>query len=142
MVAILENQKDSAFGFGYVSLDEITKEIKRLDAKKFCQDTVIHTKVIKNNSDIFADFFFLNLNNCIASSVFPSNFKNAEITPVYKKDSKNTESNYRLVSILSNISKIYEKCTFPKSQITSKRYCQDINLVFKKDTTHYNVCWS
>ena len=112
MVAILENQKDSAFGFGYVSLDEITKEIKRLDAKKFCQDTVIHTKVIKNNSDIFADFFFLNLNNCIASSVFPSNFKNAEITPVYKKDSKNRESNYRLVSILSNISKIYEKCIF------------------------------
>ena len=78
MVAILENQKDSAFGFGHVSLDEITKEMKRLDAKKFCRDTDIHTKVIKNNSDIFADFFFLNLNNCIASSVLPSNFKNTE----------------------------------------------------------------
>ena len=109
--------KDSAFSFRHVSLDEITKEIKRLDAKKACQDTDIPTKVIKNNSDIFADFFFLSLNNCIVSSVFPSNFKNAEITPLHKKDSKNTESNYRPVRILSNISKIYEKCIF--SQISN-----------------------
>ena len=72
--AIFENHKDSAFSFRQVSLDEITKEIKRIDAKKLCQDTDIPTEVIKNNSDIFADFFFLNLNNCIASLVFPSNF--------------------------------------------------------------------
>ena len=72
----------------------------------------IPSKVIKNNSGIFADFFFLNLNNCIAPSVSLSNFKNAEITPVHKKDSKNTKFTYRPVSILSNISKIYEKCIF------------------------------
>ena len=103
VVAIFENHKDSAFSFRHVSLDEITKEIKRLDVKKACQKKDIPTKVIKNNSDAFADFFFFNLNNCIASLVFPSNFKNAEITPVHKKDSKNTESNYGPVSILSNI---------------------------------------
>ena len=43
VVAIFENHKDSAFSFRYVSLDEITKEIKRLDVK-----------IIKN-------FFFFNL---------------------------------------------------------------------------------
>ena len=65
LVAISENHKDSAFSFRHVSLEKITKEIKGLDAKKACQDTDIPTKVIKNSSDIFADFFFLNLNNCI-----------------------------------------------------------------------------
>ena len=69
VVAIFENHRDSAFSFRYVSLDEIIKEIKRLDVKKACQDTDIPIKVIKNNSDIFANFFFLNLNDCIASSV-------------------------------------------------------------------------
>ena len=69
VVAIFENHRDSAFSFRYVSLDEIIKEIKRLDVKKACQDTDIPVKVIKNNSDIFADFFYLNLNDCIASSV-------------------------------------------------------------------------
>ena len=36
--------------------------------------------------------------------------KNATVTPVFKKDSRTTESNYRPVSILPNISKIYERC--------------------------------
>ena len=83
---------------------------------KSCQDTDITTKVTKNNSNILTDFFFLNLNNCIASSVFPSNLKFAEITPVHKKDSKNILFNYRPITILSNISRIYEKCIF--SQIS------------------------
>ena len=112
VVAIFENHKDSALSFRHVSLDEITKEIKRFDAKKAGQYTDIPTKVIKNNSDIFADFFFLNLNNCIASTLFPSNFKNAEITPVHKKDSKNTESNYRpqkRLQIFFQISNYFEK---------------------------------
>ena len=109
VVVISENHRDSAISFRHKSLGEITKKIKRLDKKKACQDTDTLIKVIKNNSDIFADFFFLNFNNCIALSVFPSNFKNVEITPVHKKDSKNTESNYGPISILSNISRIYEK---------------------------------
>ena len=29
--------------------------------------------------------------------------------------------------------------TFLKSQITAKRYCRDINLVFEKDTVHNNI---
>ena len=115
VVAIFENHTDSVISFRHKSLDEITKEIKRLDVKKACQDTDILTKVIKNNNDIFADFFFLNY--CIALSVFTSNFKNVEIAPEHKKDSKNTESNYRLVSILSNLSKIYDKCI--SSQISN-----------------------
>ena len=138
MVAIFKNHKDNAFSFRHASLDKITKEIEILDVKKACQNTDIATNVIKNNSDIFADFFLLSLNNCIASSAFPSNLKNTEITPVHKKVKKNTEFNYRSVSIISSISKTYGN--FPKSQIASKRYCQDINLVFEKDTVHNNVC--
>ena len=76
------------------------------------QDTEIATKVIKNNSDIFADFLYLNLSNCIVSSVFPLNLKNVDITTEHKRDSKNTESNYRPVSFLANTSKIYEKYIF------------------------------
>ena len=58
--------------------------------RKTCQDTDICTKIIKKNSDIFADFLFFNLSNCI-----PSNLEKAEITPVHKKNSKNAELNYR-----------------------------------------------
>ena len=107
--AIFENHKDGAFSFRHASLDEITKEIKRLTRR-----LVTMQIFLLKNSDIFAYFFFLNLNNCIASPVFSSNLKNAKVTAVHKNDSKNTESNYRPVSILSNILKVYEKCIFSK----------------------------
>ena len=51
MAAIFENREDNAFSFKNVSPDEITKEMKSLDVKKDCQDTIIVTQVNKNNSD-------------------------------------------------------------------------------------------
>ena len=39
------------------------------------------------------------------------------MTPVYKNKSKNSKDNYRPVSILSNISKIYERCLYDQIQV-------------------------
>ena len=44
--------------------------------------------------------------------IFPTSLELANITPVYKKGSKNSKENYRPVSILPNISKIYKRCLF------------------------------
>ena len=44
--------------------------------------------------------------------IFPTSLELANITPVYKKGSKNSKENYRPVIILPNISKIYERCFF------------------------------
>ena len=41
--------------------------------------------------------------------VFPSVLKTAKVVPVFKKDSKLDYSNYRPISLLSNIEKILEK---------------------------------
>ena len=103
-VAIFKNQKDNAFSLKHVLFDEFTKGIESLDVKTACQDTDICTKVIENNIDKFADFFFfLNTNNCIATLVFPPNLKNADINPVHKKGSRNTDSSNRSLSNLANI---------------------------------------
>ena len=44
--------------------------------------------------------------------VFPTSLKLVNITPVYEKVSKNSKENYKSVSILPNISKVYERCLF------------------------------
>ena len=90
-------------------------EIKQLDTRytrKACQDTDVPSKVVKVNSDIFADFFHQNFNDAIATSVFPQDLKNTNITPVFKKVDRNGDTNYRSVSILPNVSKIYERCLY------------------------------
>ena len=42
--------------------------------------------------------------------MFLDELNSAEVVPVYKKNDKKDKSNYRSISILSNISKIYERC--------------------------------
>ena len=48
----------------------------------------------------------------IENSVFPDSLKQADIKPVYKADSRNKKENYRPVSILSSLSKTYERCMY------------------------------
>ena len=98
----------ATINFPFVEHDEIMKEINNLKTNKATQNTDIPAKLIKENLDIFADFIFESLNDCIAKSLFPSSLKDAIITPVHKKGTKTSKYHYRPVSILLNISKIYE----------------------------------
>ena len=98
------------FSFKLVTIEDICKEIRALDASKATQSYDIPTKIIKNNSDIFSRFFQANFNNAIETSTFPEQLKYADVKPVFKKDSRTDKKNYRPISILPNVSKIYERC--------------------------------
>ena len=52
------------------------------------QDSDIPTKLIKNNSGLFVDFLFTNLNDSMTQSTFPSLPTLANIIPVHKKTRK------------------------------------------------------
>ena len=52
------------------------------------------------------------MNNSLFSTKFPKYLKKADITPVFKKDEKFLETNYRPVSVLPTVSKIYERCLY------------------------------
>ena len=61
-------------------------------------------------------------------STFPEILKHADIIPLYKKGKKDIKGNYRPVSILPNLSKIFEKCMFEQmsqffENIFSKYQC-------------------
>ena len=48
-------------------------------------------------------------NSCISKCKYPSKLKISKITPVFKKGSPNLIANHRPISILPNISKIFEQ---------------------------------
>ena len=64
------------------------------------------------NSDIFSNLIYKHFNHCIDKGEFLSDLKHADIVPVYRKNSKCEKENYRPVSILSNLSKIYERLMY------------------------------
>ena len=62
------------------------------------------------------------------SSDFPLNLKAADILPTHKKKDRSDIENYRPISILSMLSKIYERCMYDQmykyfEQILSKYQC-------------------
>ena len=100
--------------------------------KKATQDSDIPVKVLKENADFFAEYFYIFFNEAIESSKFPSSLKQANITPVFKKGSRNQKENYRPVSILPIISKIFEKILSKQLYIYFENILSKFQCGFRK----------
>ena len=67
--------------------------------------------------DIFGDFIYQNFNDATENDMFLKILKNANVSPVFKKGSRNCKTNYRPVSILPNTSKISERLVYKQMSI-------------------------
>ena len=68
-------------------------------------DTDIRSTIIKENGDIFAIFLYFSYRKEVSDCKFSTSFKNANVLPICKKDSRLEEKNYCRISILPNLSK-------------------------------------
>ena len=90
--------------FNYVSYEEVLNEIRKLQTTTTIQQNDITTKILRENSEVFARYFHENINFCIKNSIFPSDLKVADVTATFKKTSNTWKDNYGAISILPNIS--------------------------------------
>ena len=88
---------------------DIKGEIMRLNKNKPTTSKTIPAKILKTCNDICAGKLTKIYNDSKESSNFPEPLKMADITPAHKKDETTNKRNYRPVSILPAISKIYER---------------------------------
>ena len=100
---------DINFTFRDTSSGEVIKLIKTLNVKKASQKNDILIKIVKLNADFFGNLICKNFNYCLKKGEFPCVLKHADVTQVHKKEIKSDKVNYRPVSTLPNLSKIYGK---------------------------------
>ena len=72
-IIMIKNKKknDQSFSSGPVTYDNVLKKINTLDTAKASQQSDIPTKILKQNSDYFAEYFYKNIDQCISKSTFP-----------------------------------------------------------------------
>ena len=127
------------FSFDLINPECISKIISNLDTSKAIQQGDIPTKILKDNKHLFSCFISASFNNAVNKGVFPNELKQADIKPIYKKESRNEKENYRPISILSNLSKIFERCMYDQLKDHFEKLLSKYHCGFRKrekDLTH------
>ena len=97
------------FCFKHTDLKSVLLEISNLNVTKSAPIESMPAKVLKDISDTIAPKIVTDFNVSVTTGVFPQRQKLADITPIFKSDDKPFKGNYRPVSILPALSKIFEK---------------------------------
>ena len=115
-----------------MNLKDIEKEILNLNTKKAFASNRIPAKVLKETSDICSPVPQQIWNAEISKKCqFPENFRLVDITPAFKIEEKNLAKNYRPVSVLPTLSKVFEKI-MQKQVINHVTTCPHICVVTEK----------
>jgi hypothetical protein len=108
-VDMLGNNVPSQFNFEAVSEDSINKIIMNLKGTSSVGYDTISTKLIKLLRPYLVCPLTKIVNQCISRGIFPDALKIAKVIPIHKKGDISNLTNYRPISLLPAISKIFEK---------------------------------
>ena len=99
----------SRFNFSPVNEDEVLKYLNALPSKCTLDCYGFNTELIKQCRTQLTPALTLIINQCITHGLFPETLKIARVSVIYKKAENNIFENYRPISILPVLSKIFER---------------------------------
>ena len=88
----------------------------------------IPSKFLKIGSCIVSDWLSKFINKCMTAGEFPDSWKVAHITPIPKVHSPSSSFEYRSISVLPVLSKLFEKVLYHRAH----SYLTEHNLIDKR----------
>ena len=110
--AYLMNKVENSFFLHFTTEREIIREINNLDCKKSPGYDNISVKFIQAAKNLVAKPLMLIFNKAITSGQYPDALKIAKVIPLFKKGDNTLITNYRPISLLSLLNKIFEKLLY------------------------------
>ena len=105
----LPERNSKSFLFEPCTPNEVYLLVEQLNPHKGTGPNGIYTEILKLINHLICDTLCKIFNMCITTGRHPDKLKLAHALPIYKKGSRLLVSNYRPISLLSNLNKILEK---------------------------------
>ena len=91
-----------------IAREEIRTKLEKLNVNKSCGPDGIHPLVLQRTANITCVPLELIFNKSLQEGECPSDWRSANVTPIHKKGDKTNPSNYRPVSLTSQVCKLME----------------------------------
>ena len=88
-----------------------------MNVKKSSTNGSIPATILKQYVDVYLPFLTKALNHAITENTFPEQLKKSEVTSLYKKNDPLKKENYRPVSLLPHVSKVFESIIYKQINI-------------------------
>ena len=108
----LNNPRNLEFNFQPVNINEIIKIINQFKPKTSIGNDNLSMKLLKKISVPLSGPISIIINQSLCTGIFPDDLKTAKILPLFKKDCNKILDNYRPISLLPCISKIFERVVY------------------------------
>ena len=102
-------KNDVKFSFRDSTPIDMDRRIQKLNEKKANPREDIPTNIIKANSCLVSNHISLLYNKAKHDHKYPDSLKLADVSPIHKKEEKTLRTNYRPVSLIPTISKLFER---------------------------------
>ena len=106
------NQTAVCFEFKEVECTHIRDAICKMKTSKGSGNDNISSYFLKISLPFITKSLCCIFNKSILKCVFPAQWKIARVTPIFKEGDKNAKSNYRPISVLPVISRLFEKLVY------------------------------
>ena len=103
------NSEFESFHFQRLASNKIKKEILNLNNKKATREGDIPVNLLNGSIGTYLLVLTEIINSSFEQNEFPNELKLADIIPIFKKKDPLNKENYRPVSILSHMSKVFER---------------------------------
>ena len=106
------NPVSNSFTFKSISKEDLYHAIFCMKAKRSAGIDKISVRLLQEAGTTILESLHYIFNLSIKTGIFPEDWKTARVTPIYKSDGKAECGNYRPISVISNVAKIFEKLIY------------------------------